>query len=100
MNYQALFLVQKYHVRYFCDNWLMKGNSKEQKDSKVKKTPNNSIVNHNSSSDDQSNLLGQTSQISNQSSKKDSHLCQSKKSQSSDTPTIRVNTTIVKKDKK
>lgn len=53
----------------------MKGDSKDKKDFKIKKTPNTSITNYNSSGNSQLYQSSQTGQILGQLKKKGSYLC-------------------------
>lgn len=78
----------------------MKRNFEDKKDSKVKKTPNISTVNHNSSDSGRSTQSNQYSQMLGWCRKKSFHLYQDKKSQSSNISVTRINITMIKKDKK
>lgn len=93
---QTLLLVQSSDACYVHGHKPLYNEEKNQKDSEIKKL--NPTTNNNS----RDRKGGRSSQVLDQSSKKTSHLNKNnyQNQSSNNTPTIGINTTIVKKDKK
>lgn len=100
MNCQAFSLVWRNNICYLYCNWSTKANSKNKKDSKVKKTLIFPSTNHNSSDISESHKSDKTGQILRQFEKKGSYLRQSKKAQSLNNLATRISAIAIIKDKK